>query len=280
MKLSTLKELLYLIENKEINKSQFKSKQILDELESEAIVLIKRISTSRSKILLRDKNDLKLFLKTQYNIDNLEEYLKIKDTKDISREKLVKVSSNSKEKKTNVQGGLYINCIDLIKIKIDNEILILNNIPNGSIFLNHLSKIDIPNNILFVIVENFENILKIKKQANLFKKYKKDMIFVFRNKYIYDLLDKIENQCLYFGDIDLAGISIYKNELKPKIKSKVEFFIPLDIENLLIKSKSNLYFNQFDKFKNLNSDELEISNLIKLIHKYKSTIEQEYLISM
>ena len=50
------------------------------------------------------------------------------------------------------------------------------------------------------------------------------------------------------------------------------------IEDLLKNASSKLYFKQYEKTKNLKSDEKYLNDLILLIVKYKTTLEQEFLI--
>lgn len=131
---------------------------------------------------------------------------------------------------------------------------------------------------MIVVVENFENLSQIKKQKSFFEIYNKKILFIFRNATIYKYLNYLQNEIVYFGDIDLAAISIYMNEIKVKVLNKSSFFIPQNIEYLLKESDSKLYFKQYEKYKNLKSEEEYLNKLILLMHKYKTTLEQEFLI--
>lgn len=278
MKISSAKIIKKLILENELNASELKDKKLLEELIQEQIIHLKRLSTRKAKIILLYKDRLNLFLENKYKIKNLNEYINTINKKEISRSELSKITSNTKSKKTNVQKGIYLNSLENIEIIVDNEKIQVNSILNGSIFINYLSKIEINKDILIVIVENFENLLQIKKQKYLFEIYNKKILFIFRNSAIYEYLKYFENEIIYFGDIDLAGISIYLNEIKSKILNHSSFFIPQNLEELLESANSILYFNQYDKYKNLKSDEKYLENLISLINKYKTTVEQEVLI--
>lgn len=278
MKISSAKIIKKLILENELNASELKDKKLLEELIQEQIIHLKRLSTRKAKIILLYKDRLNLFLENKYKIKNLNEYINMINKKEISRSELSKITSNTKSKKTNVQKGIYLNSLENIEIIVDNEKIQVSPILNGSIFINHLSKIEVNKDILIVIVENFENLLQIKKQKYLFEIYNKKILFIFRNSAIYEYLKYFENEIIYFGDIDLAGISIYLNEIKSKILNHSSFFIPQNLEELLESANSILYFNQYDKYKNLKSDEKYLENLISLINKYKTTVEQEVLI--
>ncbi len=276
LRLSIAKTLQKLRVQKEINGSEFRDKKFLEELKEEKIVHIKQLSSKRVKIILLKNFDD--YLLNKFNISNLENYIEILSKKDVSRNELSHISNDTKIKATKVQGGIYVNTLEEIHIKIDDEICLINPLINGAIFINHLSKIQVDKNILVVIVENFQNLLAMKKQKYLFSGFDKKMLFIFRNSYLYKYLPEFETEILYFGDIDLAGISIFLNDINPKIKTKSSFFIPKDIEFRIQKANSKLYYKQYEQYKNLDSKQKYISNLIKLLHKYKKTIEQESFI--
>lgn len=278
MKISNAKTIQKLILEKELNASEFKDKKFLEELIQEQIIHLKRLGTRKAKITLLYEDRLNIFLENRYKIKNLNEYIVSMNQTEISRAQLSKTTSNTKTKKTSVQKGIYLNCLENIDLKVDDEELKINPIPNGSIFINYLSKIEINKDILIVIVENFENLSQIKKQKYLFEIYDKKMLFIFRNSYIYKYLKYFENGIVYYGDIDLAGISIYLNEIKPKVLNHSSFFIPKNIEDLLKNASSKLYFRQYEKYKNLTSSEKCVNDLILLIHKYKTSVEQELFI--
>ena len=278
MKISNANIIQKLILEKELNASEFKDKIFLEELIQEQIIHLKKLSARKAKVTLLYEDRLKIFLEKKYKIKNLNEYINSMNQTEISRAQLSKTTSNTKSKKTSVQKGIYLNCLENIDLTIDNEELKISPIPNGSIFINYLSKIEVKKDILIIIVENFENLLQIKKQKYLFEKYNKKILFIFRNSSIYKYLETYENEIIYFGDIDLAGISIYLNEIKPKVLSDSSFFIPQNLEDLLKKADSKLYFKQYERYKNLKNSEKYINDLIFLIHKYKTSIEQEFFI--
>lgn len=278
MKISSANVIQKLILEKELNASEFKDKKLLDELQEDQIIHLKKLSARKAKVTLLYENRLNIFLENRYKIKDLNEYINTINTKEISREQLVKTASNTKIKKTNVQKGLYLNCCESIEIVVDDEKIQINPIPNGSIFINYLSRIELKEDILIVVVENFENLSQIKKQKSFFEIYNKKILFIFRNATIYKYLNYLQNEIVYFGDIDLAAISIYMNEIKVKVLNKSSFFIPQNIEYLLKESDSKLYFKQYEKYKNLKSEEEYLNKLILLMHKYKTTLEQEFLI--
>lgn len=168
MKISSANVIQKLILEKELNASEFKDKKLLDELQEDQIIHLKKLSARKAKVTLLYENRLNIFLENRYKIKDLNEYINTINTKEISREQLVKTASNTKIKKTNVQKGLYLNCCESIEIVVDDEKIQINPIPNGSIFINYLSRIELKEDILIVVVENFENLSQIKKQKSFF----------------------------------------------------------------------------------------------------------------
>ena len=244
-----LKTLLKLKQNKELNYSQI-PKKLLQTLKEEGLINI--IGTSKKKVVIN-------------------EYFNIvyKDIEKISsansRSELSKIS-NSELKQISPMSGFFVNGI----CKLDNIILPIAS--KSALFLKKLPKIE--QNITVVVVENFENMLS---PTNIFDK--KDILFIYRNKALLDILQDLDNEIFYFGDFDLAGVSIYLNELLVRNKN-IKLFIPKDIKMLLDKFGSHkLYKKQFAKYKNLKSDIKEVQDLIDTLHSTQKSLEQEWFIN-
>ena len=77
------------------------------------------------------------------------------------------------------------------------------------------------------------------------------------------------------------GINIFLNEYKKHIGNKAEFFIPDEIEKMIRgKGNSNNYNTQIYREPILNEIRDEgLIDLVKIIHKHKKGLEQEYLIN-
>jgi hypothetical protein len=100
-----------------------------------------------------------------------------------------------------------------------------------------------------------------------------------QNKDLIRWLQKIPNNYLHFGDFDFAGLNIYLNEFKKYLHHKAEFFLPTDIENLIIsKGNRDLYNKQKIQFDENQVNEENILILLQCIKKYKKGLEQEILL--
>ncbi|MEO6707066.1 MAG: hypothetical protein ABIN04_14590 [Ginsengibacter sp.] len=93
------------------------------------------------------------------------------------------------------------------------------------------------NDITIIGIENPENLRHIQKQQKLFKNFRP--LFVSRypqNKDLIRWLVSIDNNYLHFGDFDFAGLNIYWNEYKKHLRERASFFLPGNIEELLLKN--------------------------------------------
>jgi hypothetical protein len=145
---------------------------------------------------------------------------------------------------------------------------------DSAVFLKHIPKID--KNILIVVVENFENLVYFKSQTKYFQD--DDILFVYRNNKMRELITQIENKIIYFGDFDLEGINIYLNDIYPR-NNNISLFIPKNIKYLIQEYGLNkLYKKQLHKCQNLKSDIKPIQELIDTIHDTQRSLEQEWFI--
>lgn len=247
-----LKTLLKLKTSKELNYSMV-PKTLLEELLSENLVVVRTLTPKRKKVLINEH-----FLEVYKDIEKLE---------DIStRAQLIQASTHTKKISISPQDGLYING----NCKIQNVQLPI--FDKSAIFLKELPKID--GDIPVVGLENYENLLYFESLLKHFQE--ENILFVYRNKAMREFFRTITNKKIYFGDFDLAGISIYLNEILPLDKT-IKFFIPKDLDILLPKFGNRyLYEKHLDKYKNLSSENKNIQDIIEIIHKNQKSLEQEY----
>jgi len=246
-----LKTLLKLKENRELNYSSVPV-GLLQELLTEGLVTV--VGSKRKKVIANQYFD-----KVYSDIESID--------KATSRKELAKLK-DTKHKKIAPQDGLYING----RCKLGSVCLPI--AKDSALFIK-----DIPllaKETLIVVVENFENLLYCNTTLKLFRT--DDILFVYRNKKMLELISIVENEIIYFGDFDLAGVAIYLNEIVPR-NSCIKLFIPKNIEKLLYENgSSKLYRKHFSKYKELQTDIKEVQNFIDTIHKMQKSLEQEYFI--
>ncbi len=235
----------------------------------------------RQNKITRNSFDISLGRKEPFNgyllsylfIDDLNKHIEALSLQNPSRSELSQIGVSTKIKSTSPKSGVHINSPDAIDVLINRESVRLS-FPSGcALFVHKSSEIVIKEDVLIVGVENFENISGKLKDRTIFPDAK--IIFIERNKVLQNLLAEVSNRYLHFGDIDLAGISIYQNEYEHIVKDRGSFFIPADIESLITKGLAELYENQKEKYSTLIGNTSRIQSLINLINKNKKSIEQE-----
>ncbi len=268
---------LMLIQNKiTVKKSSFNKnfKKIVEQMRDLGALKEVKISRNSFEISLGDREAYLMYLSTYFKINQLENYIKALETTSPTRAELSNLGVSTKLKSVNPKSGLHINSPDNIIIMINNRKVTLS-FPQGcALFVHKDAAIKIAADILIVGVENFENISGTLQDRNILPNQK--IIFMERSKALQEFLKTVNNDFLYYGDIDKAGIFIFQTEYENVAKGKTSFFIPPDIENVIKKRGiSNLYKIHQKKYKNLIANSKEIKILLKLMDKYKKTVEQE-----
>lgn len=249
-----MQTLLKLKEQKELNFSSV-PKELLKNLLDEKLVFVKTITGRKKRVITTD-----VFFEVYKDLENIKSAT--------TRSELVNEKNHSKSKKISPQNGLYVNgnC-EILGVKLPL-------FDKSAIFLKDIPVID--ENILIVVVENFENLIFWENQLNHFQE--ENILFVFRNKMMLEFIKNVKNKIIYFGDFDLAGIDIFQTQIKTKNKN-IEFFIPKNIEELVKKYGSReLFTKQWNKYKNIINEDDKIQQLIKMIIKHQKSLEQEFFI--
>ncbi len=249
-----LQTLLKLKEQKELNFSSV-PKELLGSLLEEKLVVVKTITGRKKRVITND-----VFFEVYNDLENIKNAT--------TRSELITSKSHSKSKKISPQNGIYLNgnC-EILGVKLplfDKSAVFLKDIP--------IIKTD----ILVVVLENFENLIFWENQLEFFQK--ENILFIFRNKMMLEFIENIENKIIYFGDFDLAGIDIFQTQIKIRNKN-IEFFIPKNIGELIYKyGNRELFSKQFDRYKNIKSEDNIMQELINMIKRYQKGLEQEFFI--
>ena len=249
-----IKTLLKLKTSRELNYSSV-SQKLLKELLDEELVSIKRSTGIRRKVYVTEAFDA--YYDTLEKIDVAQ-----------TRAELIQAKTDTKRKKISPQDGLYLSG-NIILNGIN-----LHSFEESALFMKHCPTIE--SDVLVIGVENFENLIYAKTQFRLFEA--KKLLFVFRNKKMLEFIKNLQNRIIYFGDFDLAGISIYKNEIQPRAKN-VEFFLPQNVDYFIEKYGSKkLFEHQINKYKNLTVEDEKLQALIVFIDAKQKVLEQEFFI--
>ncbi|MBC7475086.1 MAG: hypothetical protein H7263_12395 [Candidatus Sericytochromatia bacterium] len=258
------------------------NKKIVDSLIDEGILEIIVLSQSKKNVRLKSIEYLNNYLFNQYNIPDLSAYIIAMSDNQSTRADLALVSGDSKVKIGNVFSGFLINSYDDIYGTLSEEKISLKPIPGSFIFINDYKNFLIAEDIIVLVIENFENFKYIEAQKNIFPLDKKLFVWRYQSNALSEWLSKLPNEYIHFGDFDLAGLNIYLNFRKKRLGSKSSFLIPENIENLLEKyGHRERYLKQLNNVKNVD---FSVSNdtdyLAKIINKFQKSLEQEIFIKL
>lgn len=281
--LSLATRLLQLSAGKIIAASKIKY-PLVDEMIRDGIITDTRSGRTKSSLSITDQTALRAWLLNHFSISSLEEYIAALQSEELTRSALVLTAANSKVRQVRTFKGFLVNSYAPVSGKLNQMPFIVNPAPGTFQFI-HDYETFIPDPAVTVVgVENAENFSQISKQQSLFQRLQP--LFVSRypqnqSKDLQKWLQRIPNNYLHFGDLDFAGIGIYLHEYKRHLGTRASFFIPINLELLLVRFGSkNLYDRQKINYRVENIDEPEITGLIKLLHKHKKGLEQEALIGI
>lgn len=253
---------------------------VIEEMKREGIVDI----SGRVKKTVRVSNVKALsdFVKNRYEVNNLEQYIRVLKAEKIQRADLVEAATNSKIKSVRSFRGFLVNSFMPIKTTFHGNTMVV--LPREGTF-QFISDFDefIPDpDVSIVGIENPENFRNIKAQQYLFKNIKP--LFVSRypqsqSKDLIKWLQAIPNKYYHFGDFDLAGIDIYLNEYKKHLNNRTELFIPSNLGELMSRFGSRERFNkQRQNFNIETCEEENVKIVYELILKHKKGLDQELFI--
>lgn len=274
-----------LLEKGTITEKAFNNQEIVEGLKLNGSVINGKKTPSRRYLKLQNPENVFLFLQSnQYNIPSIEyidNYIvDMFDSPALRRDTIQKNNFSTKAKVSKSQKGLYISSLEKIDIKLDDEVVTITPQNGMGYFFFHTQKIDLFEDTVIVGVENYQVVWFAKKYQKFFQD--KKVLFVVTESYFFQWIEDKENEYIHFGDYDLAGINIYLNTVVPRLKKakKHSMFIPKNIESLMKKSKNSELYKDQQQYKNLHTSDENINALIKIIHKYKSGLEQEGLYYM
>ncbi len=178
--------------------------------------------------------------------------------------------------------GFPVNVQNPLTVMLNGSELVLLPVDGAFTFISDWKTFRIAPDVIVVGVENMENFRLVGKQRHLFEYLESPLLFVSRYPQSGDLtrwLRTVPNRYIHFGDLDLAGISIFLTEFRKPVNDpqgkRTEFFIPSDVSERLACGSNERYDTQIARFGNLDSDDPRLRYLISLIHKYRRGYDQE-----
>ncbi len=269
-----------LIENKIITERKFKNPEIVVQLKLNNSVRSEQKASRKYLHLNKEKNIFLLLKNSDYNIASVAEidnYIENILDKKASRDEIQHYHNNTKAIASKSQHGLYVSSLQTVDIKLNDAVVRI--VPNDGLgyFLFHTQKIELFDDTIIVGVENYQ-VVWFAKRYKAFFSYP-NLLFVVITPYMLEWISTLENEYIHFGDYDLAGVNIYLNKIVPKLKKskKYSMFIPHNIEKLIEKYGNNTLYEKQKQYKNLRTNDIEVSKLIENIIRLKKGLEQEGL---
>ena len=278
--LKVAKNLLLLLQGQILADSSTKHSVIESLIEENILMRSGRIKKS---IVLLNQAALADYLQNHCGISQLDTYIEVLEKQDASRAELAMASADSKLKTARTFKGFLVNSYQPLDCSLNNEPFTLLPLEGTFTFIYDFESFLPAADATIVGIENAENFRQISKQKHLFNAVKPLFVCRYPQNNSRDLikwLELIPNNYFHFGDYDLAGINIYVNEFKKHIPHKSLFFIPENIEVLVLQyGNKNRYNEQKEAFpKQSIEDEPALLSLLKLIHHTKKGLDQEVLI--
>ena len=201
-------------------------------------------------------------------------------SKNTLRSQQASSTGNSKLVMTRSCPGFPVNSYEPIPCTLNDREFVVNPQEGSFLFVTDWQSFYVPDDVVVVGIENMENFRMIRQQRDLFEQCigNNRLLFVSRYPQSVDLrswLQIIPNRYIHFGDFDLAGINIFLTEYNAYLGDRSSYLIPSDIERRLAKGSIERYNDQYQKYKNVNSNIPEIQHLIDVINRYHRCYDQE-----
>ena len=240
-------------------------------------VLVTVTHGSRKSMRAISTDSLRHYLASQYNLHDLNSVLSILQADEAGRALQVNATGDSKFVRQRTFKGFLVNSYQPIDATI-NDVSVTLFPPDGTfVFISDCHQFFISPDVVIIGMENAENFRYIKRQKYLFSAYEK-VLFVSRYPQNGDLvswLKSIPNQYVHFGDLDLAGISIYQNEFYKHLGERASFFLPDDFEYRICSGSRERYNAQLPQYGKMKIEDPRIEPVLACIHKEHRGYDQE-----
>lgn len=280
----TIRTLIRLRDGDAVNEGEFRSgqmKELLVALNSQNALSFVRIGKSRGAYkAITPERFTAACVEYDRTLSDLEAARRLAENEISSRAEKVAFFGNSKQEGADrtVKGFTILADRDL-NICYQEREYVLNS--TTGLHIIERSALAIPAQATVIVVENAECFYDLRWIPNVGLKPEDGPYIIMCRFPICEegklWLECIPNRILYFGDFDLAGIRIYETEFKRRLRDRISFIIPSDIEYRMKQAGNpSLYSKQVNEgFANLKSFSEELTNLISIIHNLQSTYEQE-----
>jgi len=273
-----LTTLVRLLEGEVIEGKELSKKEPFKFLKTNGAITLERKSAQREKAYLQKEQNLFLALKSRgYNLHTKEDIIQMIERFDEvqNRAQIQKTHNSTKAKKSPSLKGLFLSSLYDVAIKLDEKELTIS--PNSGMgyFIFHTQKVELPQEMIIVGVENYQVVWFAQKYAKFYKS--KNILFVYISPYFLEWIESQENEYIHFGDYDLAGVTIYANRVVPHLKKckQHSFFIPSNIEELIKNYGNAKLYQKQQRYLKTPLHNRTLEELREVMKKYKKVLEQE-----
>ena len=175
LNLKIAKVLVQLINGESIPNSLAKGR-LIDDLVGENIIY--RKGKHKKSLELVNKSSLHTYLANQLQINDLNDYIALKENPNSTRAESTKITTDSKISNERAFKGFLVNSYNSITAELNNNAIIINPQKGSFIFIYDYESFKIPKEITVVGVENTKSFSQIHKQKYLFKNI--DPLFISR----------------------------------------------------------------------------------------------------
>lgn len=275
--ISLARQLVRLLVGEAIPHSQFK-KQGHTFLESNALS-IRLSGRTKRLVVLQSSETLAHQLANQFGIADLDAYILLFESSNVSRSQAVLTASDSKAISVRTFKGFLVNVTHPVVCSLEGSEITLEPRAGLYYFINNPERFSVSKNCLVVGIENPENF-----RLPLQIEDRKQVIFVSRypqsqSKDLVKWLVSRQLEYLHFGDFDFAGIRIYLSEFKKHLGERASFYLPADLEKLF---KNHSTPERYDRQIQLipTTEQLVepgLKRVVDLINLFKAGLDQEIL---
>jgi len=196
------------------------------------------------------------------------------------RADLVHLTGDSKFTATRSMFGFLVNCYEPVPCFLKSRFLSVCPPEGAFTYISDYQDFRPAPEITVVGIENAENFRLIRRQKPFFEQVLPGhrLLFVSRYPQNGDLvrwLSGIPNAYVHFGDLDLAGVSIFLTEFYAKIGQRASFLVPPDARERLLKGSAARYDAQYYRFRNMPVPDARVQPLVDLIHACHRGYDQE-----
>ncbi len=216
-----------------------------------------------------------------FGIEDIDALLSLQTGTGATRAEAVAATGDSKAKSVRTFTGFLVNSYEPVPATLSGSGMTVFPHEGSFVFIADFTSFRLPEDVVVVGIENSENFRHIQSQRAFFERELPQagrVLFVSRYPQSKDLvrwLEAIPNRYVHFGDLDLAGISIFLTEFKARLHERASFLIPSDYRERLLRGSGERYTAQLERFPLHEVTDPALRPLIDAIHEIHKGYDQE-----